>query len=122
DQKGAIQVAETIRGLGWGDPPGNAYHATCSLARCIPIVYKDATLDAGQRRAAVQSYGDGAMAMLRQAVAAGYRDIPRLLADADLAPLRNRADYADLLWDLADSPPAEKGAALDRRSTLPRRP
>jgi tetratricopeptide (TPR) repeat protein/tRNA A-37 threonylcarbamoyl transferase component Bud32 len=45
-----------------------------------------------------------AVTLLRQAIANGYGDIPNLLADADLAPLRGRADYADLLWDLADSP------------------
>jgi predicted nucleic acid-binding protein len=30
------------------------------------------------------------------------------LADADLAPLRGRADYANLLWDLANTPAAAK--------------
>ena len=46
-----------------------------------------------------------AVAALRQAVAAGYRDIPHLLGDADLAAVRGRADFAALLWDLADAPP-----------------
>jgi tetratricopeptide (TPR) repeat protein len=45
-----------------------------------------------------------AVALMRQAVAQGYRAIPKLLADADLAALRCRADYAELLWDLADRP------------------
>ena len=49
---------------------------------------------------------DRAMAWLHKAIAAGYRDFRHLLADADLAPLRRRADYADLLWDLADTPVA----------------
>jgi hypothetical protein len=30
-------------------------------------------------------------------IAQGYADIAHLLADADLAPLRKRSDYADLL-------------------------
>ena len=47
--------------------------------------------------------------MLRQAVAKGYRDVAHLLDDADLAPLRRRADYAALLWDLADLPPSRGG-------------
>jgi hypothetical protein len=47
---------------------------------------------------------DRAMAWLRKAFAAGYSDIPHLLADADLAALRGRDDYADLLWDIADMP------------------
>ena len=45
-----------------------------------------------------------AVELLRHAVAKGFHDIPHLLADPDLAPLRRRADYADLLWDLADTP------------------
>jgi hypothetical protein len=50
------------------------------------------------------SVADGAFELLRQAIAKGYTDIPQLLADADPAPLRGRADCADLLWDLADRP------------------
>jgi hypothetical protein len=46
-----------------------------------------------------------AVAVLRQAIAKGYGDVPHLLRDADLAPLRRRADYAALLWDLADASP-----------------
>jgi serine/threonine-protein kinase len=45
-----------------------------------------------------------AIAILRQAFAAGYRDVPQMLRDPDLAALRRRADYAVLLWDLADAP------------------
>jgi hypothetical protein len=43
---------------------------------------------------------------MRWRLARVYTDIPHLLADADLAPLRRRADYADLLWDIADAPGA----------------
>ncbi|HEX4590031.1 MAG TPA: protein kinase, partial [Gemmataceae bacterium] len=51
------------------------------------------------------------VATLRQAIAAGFRNIPHLLKDPDLGSLRGRADYAELLWDLADTPPAAKGSA-----------
>jgi serine/threonine protein kinase len=44
-----------------------------------------------------------AVAALRQAVAAGYRDLPHLLQDPDFNSLRGRADFAALLWDLADA-------------------
>jgi hypothetical protein len=47
-----------------------------------------------------------AVATLHRAAAAGFRDVAHLLADADLAPLRRRADYAELLWDIADTPVA----------------
>jgi hypothetical protein len=36
--------------------------------------------------------------LVRQVIAKGYPNIPHTLADAALAPLRGRADYADLLW------------------------
>jgi serine/threonine-protein kinase len=45
-----------------------------------------------------------AVVLLWQAVAKGYSDIPHLLADPDLVPLHSRADYAALLWDIADMP------------------
>jgi hypothetical protein len=44
--------------------------------------------------------------LLRQAFAKGFTNIAHMLRDADLNPLRHRADFADLLWDLADGPPA----------------
>ncbi len=44
-----------------------------------------------------------AVVALRQAVAAGFRDVGHMLHDGDLAAARTRADYAELLWDLADA-------------------
>jgi hypothetical protein len=54
--------------------------------------------------------------LLLRAITKGYTDIPQLLADPDLAPLRGRADFADLLWDLADTPAA--AASPDRVRTI----
>lgn len=46
--------------------------------------------------------------LLRRAVAAGYRDIPKMLKDTDRTALR-RDDFAAFLWDLADGlPPAPR--------------
>jgi tetratricopeptide (TPR) repeat protein/tRNA A-37 threonylcarbamoyl transferase component Bud32 len=44
---------------------------------------------------------DRAMAALRAAVAAGYRDLAKLRTDSDLAKLRDRDDFRELLLDLA---------------------
>jgi hypothetical protein len=49
-----------------------------------------------------------AIEFLRQTIPKGLVDISQLLADPALAPLRRRADYADLLWDLADTSAAAK--------------
>jgi hypothetical protein len=51
-----------------------------------------------------EAHAAGAVALLRRSVAAGFRDTPLLLTDNDLAALRGRADYAELLWDLAEAP------------------
>jgi serine/threonine protein kinase/tetratricopeptide (TPR) repeat protein len=60
---------------------------------------------------AADAHAGRAVELLRQSIVKGYRDIPHLLADTDLAPLRGRADFAELLWELADmSMPAGKGA------------
>ena len=45
------------------------------------------------------------VALLRRAFALGHRDVAQLLKDHDLGPLRGRADYVALLWDLADGVP-----------------
>jgi hypothetical protein len=44
--------------------------------------------------------------LLRRAFAWGFRNIPHMLKDSDLDPLRRRDDFAALLWDLADLPAA----------------
>ena len=44
------------------------------LAQCMPIVEKDDKLDDGKRQAEMEFYADQAMAMLREAVAKGYRE------------------------------------------------
>jgi hypothetical protein len=49
-----------------------------------------------------------ALQLLRQAIAKGFNDIPRLLADPALVPLRGRPNYVDLLWGIADTPAAPK--------------
>jgi hypothetical protein len=48
------------------------------------------------------------VALLRQAVTKGFRDAARLKADPDLAALRGRADFRQLVTDLeakAQAPP-----------------
>jgi tetratricopeptide (TPR) repeat protein len=50
-----------------------------------------------------------AVELLRQAFAKGWTNVAHMLKDADLDALRGRADYANLLWDLADGlPPGPK--------------
>jgi hypothetical protein len=44
--------------------------------------------------------------LLRQAFLHGYTNAVYMLKDSALDPLRRRADFAALLWDLADGLPA----------------
>ena len=56
-----------------------------------------------QARAAVQFYGDQAMAMLRTAVAKGFKDAAHMKKDKDLDALREREDFKKLLAELAST-------------------
>jgi serine/threonine protein kinase len=99
EQEDAVRTAETHRDLGW-NPPADAYDAACFLSRCVPIVAKHDKLDARQRQAAAQFYGDAAMKLLREAVSKGYQDVPHMKKDTDLDPLRQREDFKKLLAEL----------------------
>ena len=57
-------------------------------------------IDAAKRQAAVLFYGDQVMALLRDAVAKGYKDAAHMKQDEDLAPLREREDFKKLLAEL----------------------
>jgi tetratricopeptide (TPR) repeat protein len=103
DRAAAVKVAEQIRDLGW-NPAEDAYVAACALAKCIPIVEKHEKLDAEERQAAVQFYGDEAMKLLGDAVAKGYKDVAQMKQDDNLAPLRNRDDFQKLLAALEAQP------------------
>jgi tetratricopeptide (TPR) repeat protein len=99
DQAGAQRAAEQLRDLGW-EPPATAYEAGRALSLCIPLVQKDDQLDAAQRQAAVKFYGDQALAMLRAAVAQGYKDAEHMKQDKDLDAVREREDFKKLLAQL----------------------
>ena len=85
--------------LGW-DPANDAYGAACMLAQCMPIVEKDDKLAAPRRQAEMALYADQAMAMLRDAVAKGYKDADRMQTDKDLDPLRAREDFKTVVAEL----------------------
>jgi hypothetical protein len=75
-----------------GAAAGVLYDGACVFAAAAAVAPGDADRHACR-----------AVALLRQAVARGYLDGGHLLRDDDLAGLRRRADFAALLWDLADA-------------------
>jgi serine/threonine protein kinase len=100
DAAGCRQTAVMWENLNRPDPE-SLYMAACFRAVTAGVSRQTPQGDA-PRLAADEA--ERAMMWLRQAIAKGYADVPHLLADGDLAPLRRRADYADLLWNLADMP------------------
>ena len=74
--------------------------AACMLAQCMPIVEKDDKLAAAKRQAEIAFYADQAMAMLRDALAKGYKDAEHMQTDKDLDPLRSRDDFKTVVAEL----------------------
>jgi serine/threonine protein kinase len=89
--RGAADELAAMPGLG----AGGLYDAACVYALVSGRLHP-----ADANRVAAT-----AVATLRRAVAAGYRDVRHMTEDSDLAAVRGRADFAALLWDLADTEP-----------------
>jgi serine/threonine-protein kinase len=72
----------------------DAYNAACAFA--VAAAAADPPTADG--------YAARAVTVLRQAFARGFQNISQVLKDSDLEAIRRRADYLELLWDLADGP------------------
>jgi hypothetical protein len=77
-----------------------AYEASRIVARCAPLAEADPTLVAAKRLTLSQQYAQQAVAVLRQAIRNGYRDLEYVRHDADLDPLRGRPDFQEALLEL----------------------
>jgi tetratricopeptide (TPR) repeat protein len=102
DHAAAFDAAAKLRDLGW-DAPADAYDAACALALCLATVEKIAKAGEQERNRQVHSYGGRAVALLREAVARGYKDAGHMRQDEDLAALRDRPDFRKLLTELENS-------------------
>ncbi len=107
--------------LGLGDPHEAARSATALtefpsadardwlragsiLARSAVLLEKDNATAGDERRRQAKDYADRAIACLRQSIRKGHRDRASLEADDNLAVLRPRADFKELLDGIV--PPA----------------
>lgn len=97
----------------WPTNPNQLYGVAHDLALCVPMVGTDEQ----------KQYADEAMDVLRRAVAAGFRDAPRMSKEAGLAPLRGRDDFAALLRDQERAAlPAQRPADRTPEPTKPATP
>jgi eukaryotic-like serine/threonine-protein kinase len=79
------------------DPTGR-YSLACSQARLAGAAISPGSgLSAQEARVEA----DRAITMLRRAVAMGYRDVKNIRLNKNLDPIRSRADFQELLMDLA---------------------
>jgi serine/threonine-protein kinase len=106
DYTTAIQRAEELAGLAI-DPGEDTYFAGCFLAVGIRHATNDPALDETRRRELTESYARRSVERLRQGFVNGFTNHADLLKNHDFDPLRQRPDFIDLLWDLADTPAAK---------------
>jgi hypothetical protein len=77
------------------DDAGRLYGAACVYARCAAAAKSSLADASGSDKLAEE-----AMALLKQAVAKGYKDIDHLKNDNDLKSLREREDFKKLLKEV----------------------
>jgi hypothetical protein len=99
DHAEAAAEAEELARFGY--EPANAFYRAAGLvSRCIPLAEKDAGLPEARRGEVARRYGERAVAFLRQAVQAGFKNAAGMKKDSALAALRGRADFRELLAGL----------------------
>jgi serine/threonine protein kinase/WD40 repeat protein len=90
----ATAAAETLA-LHWPKDSDKLYNCACVCALAARAVRADAAL--------AERYAARAVALLRQAVKAGYKDEQQLRKDPDLDALRRREDFLQLQRDLSST-------------------
>lgn len=76
------------------------YGSAGFLARCIPLAENDLKFPEPERQTLAQSYGERAVALLKEAIKKGYKDAKQLDDEMAFAPLRTRDDFKRLLNSL----------------------
>jgi tetratricopeptide (TPR) repeat protein/tRNA A-37 threonylcarbamoyl transferase component Bud32 len=100
-------AARAVTDLAEVAPPGwpDFGEAAATLASCIRLAEQDQQLPAAKRSELAREYADQTLALLRQAVARGYRDGKNFVqTDARFDPLRSRDDFKKLLAEVKARP------------------
>jgi hypothetical protein len=82
----------------WEEP----FYAAEFLARCMRLAEKDAMLAGEKRRELMKTYEGRAVALLRTAIANGYRDAAALENNPAFAALQDCKEFQDLLRQLRE--------------------
>jgi tetratricopeptide (TPR) repeat protein len=99
DYRAAVVIAEELVRVG-ARPPKDSFEAACGLARCVPLVEKDDAVPGEKRKQLAQAYAERAVKLLHLAVKNGFKDLKDLTTINELAPLRARTDFQQLLAEL----------------------
>jgi tetratricopeptide (TPR) repeat protein len=75
----------------------NYYRAAGYLARMVPLAEKDLHAPEPERKQKAKKYAEAALATLRQALRAGFKDFDRLRKDPAFEALHEHSDFARLL-------------------------
>jgi serine/threonine protein kinase/tetratricopeptide (TPR) repeat protein len=94
---GCRQTAEMWENLNRTDAD-SLYNAACMRAVTAAVLRASDTSPEGAKRADAET--DRAMTWLKQAVAAGYKNVAHMKQDTDLDALRDRADFTKLVTTL----------------------
>jgi hypothetical protein len=102
DLKDHAAAAKEASKLAASAPSGwNDFHQIAVvLGSCMNIAMADKTLSEAERKKLAKSYGDKAIAMLREAVSHGYKDVASLKVKDEYALLRTRDDFKKLIAEL----------------------
>jgi tetratricopeptide (TPR) repeat protein len=85
----------------WPGEPDQLYAAAGELALCLPALGRQPARLSPVGASLRERLAGEAVSALRQAVAAGYRDLARLRSDTSLEPLRSCPEFQLLMMDLA---------------------
>jgi thiol-disulfide isomerase/thioredoxin len=99
-------LAEALR-HDFPDDNGSTYNAACFLANAAQMAREAQNLPPAERDRLADGYARGAVDLLHKAMQEGWKDRGHMDRDADLIPLRDRADYQQLLAELDRQLPAE---------------
>jgi serine/threonine protein kinase len=105
DPAGCRQTATLWEKLNRADAD-SLYEAACMRAVTAAVLRAADASSAGAKQADAET--EQAIAFLKKAVAAGYKDAAHMEKDTDLDALRGRADFKKLLAELAAGPAKQK--------------